>query len=331
MGRLTACLRQGRRRAYSYHFRNGKGTAHPPSTRSGRDNAAMTPLRTHMHVAAEALLAADCADTLDEARLEAEVLYGEAAGLDRAAVLARGNEEPAAEAFARFEVLLERRLRHEPLAYILGRRECYGLTFEVTPDVLVPRADTETLIEAGLAAVREHPSARRLVTVADVGTGSGVVGLAIARHAPATKVYGLDRSTAALAVAGRNRKRFALESRVVLLAGNLMEALPERVHVVVANLPYVPSAEIDTIAPEIRDWEPRSALDGGADGLDVVRALVPELPKHLIEGPRAALLEVGIGQAAEVATLLEAAVGGAARVHRDLAGIERVVEVRVGY
>lgn len=291
------------------------------------------PLRTTLHGAALALVHAHCVDDLDEGRLEAEVLYGEAAGLDRAQVIAAGNEEALAAPLATFEALLARRLAHEPLAYILGRRECYGMTFDVERGVLIPRADTETLIETTLAAVHQHPSARRLVRVADVGTGSGVVALAVARHAPNAKVYALDRSTAALAVAGRNRRRFELLDRVVLLAGDLFEALPEHVEVVTANLPYIPTADLDGLAPEIRDWEPQRALNGGKDGLDVIRRLLYRLPEHLVAGPRAVLLEVGEGQAGKVARLVGGALGGdaAVRIHRDLAGIERVVEGRVGY
>ncbi len=291
------------------------------------------PLRTTLHTSALALREAHCADDLDEARLEVEVLYGEAAGLDRAQVIAAGSDEAAPEALATFEAWLARRLAHEPLAYILGRRECYGMTFEVERGVLIPRADTETLIEATIAAVHEHPSARRLVRVADIGTGSGVVALAVARHEPNAKVYALDRSTAALAIAGRNRKRFALLDRVVLLAGDLFEALPEHVEVVTANLPYIPTADIDGLAPEVRDWEPQRALNGGKDGLDVIRRLIYRVPEHLVAGPRAVLLEVGEGQAGKVARLLAGALGGdaAVRTHRDLAGVERVVEGRVGY
>jgi release factor glutamine methyltransferase len=202
------------------------------------------------------------------------------------------------------------------------------MTFEVARGVLIPRPETELLIDATLAAVREHPRARRLVRVADVGTGSGVVALAVARHAPTAKVYALDASTEALAIAGRNRRRFALEDRVVLLAGDLLEALPEPVDVIAANLPYVPSEVVTTLAPEVRDWEPRAALDGGSDGLDIFRRLIDEAPAHLASEARAVLLEVGMGQASEVARLLEAALEGPARIHRDLAGIERVVEVR---
>jgi release factor glutamine methyltransferase len=288
-------------------------------------------LRTLLHDAATQLMDIGAADDLDAARLEVEVLYGEALGLDRAAVIARGGDAPDPEALPRFEAMLARRLQHEPLAYILGRRECFGMTFEVSPAVLIPRPETETLIEAALAAVREHPNARRLVRVADVGTGSGVVALAIAKHALTAKVYGLDASTAALAMAGRNRKRFALTERVVLLASHLLESLPERVDIVVANLPYIPAADIETLAPEVRDWEPRTALDGGPDGLDVTRALCAQLREHIADGPRAVLLEVGAGQAPAVSALLRASVRGDVRVHRDLARIERVVEVRSGY
>lgn len=291
----------------------------------------MTALRHHLHEAARRLLDVGAAGSLDEARLEVELLYAEAAGLDRAQVLAAGADEPDPIALDRFEALLARRLGHEPLAYILGRRECYGMTFEVARGVLIPRPETETLIEATLAAIRDHPRARRLVRVADVGTGSGAVALAVARHVPSARVYALEASTEALAIAGRNMHRFGLRDRVTLLMSDLLESLPEAVDIVTANLPYVVTAEVETLAPEVRDWEPRAALDGGPDGLDVIRALVRQLPEHLAEDPRAVLLEVGFGQADAVARLLSDALGAPARTHRDLAGIERVVEVRAGY
>ena len=295
------------------------------------------PLRITIHNAALSLLAAHCDDNLDEARLESDLLYGEAAGLDRAQVIARGGDTPDVEALARFEALLARRLQHEPLAYILGRRECYGMTFIIGRGALIPRPETELLIERTLAAVREHPSARRLVRVADVGTGSGVIALAVAKHALMAKVYGLDRSSRALAIAGENRKRFDLLDRVVLLVSDLFESLPERVEVVTANLPYIPQVEIEALAPEVRDWEPGWALNGGRDGLDLVRRLIYRVPEHLVAGPRAVLLEVGAGPAQKVARTLARTLAGAlggdavVAVHRDFAGIERVVEARVGY
>ena len=288
-----------------------------------------------MHEAARRLLEAHCADDLDEARLEAELLYGEAAGLDRVHVLASGSEVPAPEVLARFEALLERRLEHEPLAYILGRREFFGLTFEVGPGVLVPRPETETLVEATLAAVREHPRARRVVRVADVGTGSGAVALSVARHALSAQVFAIDASTAALEYAGRNRQRLGVVERVVLLAGDLLEPAPEPLDVVAANLPYIPTDEFAALPEAIRDHEPELAVDGGFDGLELYRRLAAQLPDHLASGPRAVLVEVGSGQAPFAADLLVEALGGGAdlevRMHRDLAGTRRVVEVRQGY
>jgi release factor glutamine methyltransferase len=284
--------------------------------------------------AARRLIEAQAADDLDEGRLEAELLYAEAAGWDRVRVLASGGEVPEFEVLARFEALLDRRLAHEPLAYILGKREFYGLTFEVGPGCLVPRPETETLVEAALAAIREHPQARRVVRVADVGTGSGAVGLSIATHALPAQIFATDASTEALAWAGRNRARLGLLERVVLLAGDLLEPLAEPLDVVVANLPYIPADEVERLPEAIRSHEPRIAVDGGEDGLDLYRRLAAQLPAHLAAGAVAVLIEVGSGQASFAGDLLADALGLPnleVRYHRDLAGTRRVVEVRRGY
>ena len=247
-------------------------------------------------------------------------------------MIAAGRETPPPEARSRFDALLRRRMAREPLAYILGRREFHGLTFEVGPGALIPRPETETLVEASLAAIREHPNARRIVRVADAGTGSGAVALAIARHAPAAKVFATDASTEALAWAGRNRARLGLMERVVLLAGDLLEPIGEPLDVVAANLPYIPTEEYERLPAEIRAGEPRLAVDGGEDGLELVRRLVAQLPDHLADGPVAVLLELGGGQSTLVADwVTEALGGGEAAVHRDLAGNRRVLEVRRGY
>ena len=284
--------------------------------------------------AARRLIEARAADDLDEGRLEAELLYAEAAGWDRVRVLASGAEVPEFEVLARFEALLDRRLAHEPLAYILGRREFYGLTFEVGPGCLVPRPETETLVEAGLAAIREHPHARRLVRVADIGTGSGAVALSVAKHALQAKVFATDASTEALAWAGRNRTHLGLADRVVLVAGDLLEPLAEPLDVVLANLPYIPADEVERLPEVIRTHEPRLAVDGGDDGLELYRRFAEQLPSHLATGAYAVLVEVGSGQASFAADLLSRALGPAdldVRYHRDLAGTRRVVEVRRGY
>ena len=286
--------------------------------------------------AARGLVAAWAAESLDEARLEVDLLYGEAAGLSRAQVIAAGREAPPPEARARFEALLRRRMAREPLAYILGRREFHGLTFEVGPGVLIPRPETETLVETALAAIREHPNARRIVRVADAGTGSGAVAIAIARHAPSAKVFATDASTEALAWAGRNRARLGPMERVVLLADDLLEPIGEPLDVVAANLPYIPTDEYERLPEEIRDGAPRLAVDGGDAGLELVRRLVGQLPEHLADGPVAVLLELGGGQSPFVADWLTSALGGSdadvtVEVHRDLAGNRRVLEVRRGY
>ncbi len=292
------------------------------------------PLRAALQRAAERLLLRHCSEDLDEARLEAELLYAQAAGLDREHVIAAGAAPPEPAALAAFDALLDRRLRHEPLAYILGRREFYGLEFLVGPGCLVPRPETETLVEAALAAVRAHPRARRLVRVADVATGSGAVAVSVARHAPTAKLFATDVSTDALQWAGRNARRLGVLDRVVLLAGDLLEPLSEPLDVVLANLPYIPTEEYEALPDEIRAHEPRVAVDGGEDGLDLYRRFCAQLPAHLADGPVAVLMEIGGGQAPFVEDMLLGAVdrpGAAAAAHRDLRGTRRVIEVRAGY
>ena len=294
-------------------------------------------VRDVVHRATERLLAARCADDLDEARLQAEVLYGEAAQRDRAQVIAAGAHPSNAATRAAFEALLARRLAHEPLAYILGRREFYGMTLAVGPGCLIPRPETETVVEAALAAVAEHPRARRLVRVADIGTGSGAIALAVAQHAPSTRVFAIDVSTAALQWAGLNMRRFGLQARVVLLAGDLAEPLPEPVDVLCANLPYVPSEEFADLPPEIRASEPQVAVEGGPTGIELIARLAATLPRHLAPDAACAIFELGAGQAGFVEELVTRALTEAGRgpldvrVHRDLRGIRRVVEVRYGY
>lgn len=272
------------------------------------------------------------ADGLDTARLQAELLYGAAAGWDRAQVIAAGAEVPQYTVLSRFEALLLRRLAREPLAYILGRREFYHLDLEIGPGVLIPRPETETLVEAAIAAVQRRPAAGVPVCVADVGTGCGAIALAVATGAPQAQVIATDTSDEALGYARRNRDRLGLASRVDIRHGALMEPIDETPDIVTANLPYVPTAEWEGLPPEIHQWEPREAVDGGADGLDVIRAFAGQLPGRLAAGATV-LMEVGAGQAEAISAVLIEALrdefpASTARTHRDLGGIERVVEVR---
>jgi release factor glutamine methyltransferase len=294
----------------------------------------VSDVSTTLRTAANQLLEVAAAADLDEARLEAELLYGEATGLDRAHVIAAGRDTPPTEALTTFEQLLARRIAHEPLAYILGRREFYGLTFDVGPGCLVPRPETETLVEAALEAIRDHPRSGRLVRVADIGTGSGAVAISVARHAPSAKMFAIDASTAALPWAGKNLRKLGPLERVVLLTGDLLDPIGEPLDIVLANLPYVPTDEFNALPPEIRAHEPGIAVDGGDDGLDLYRRFAAQLPDHLVDDTYAVLVEIGAGQAPFAEDILLDGLGRPAnaevRMHRDLRGIRRVVEVRVG-
>ena len=287
--------------------------------------------------AARGLVAAWAAESLDEARLEADLLYGEAAGLSRAQVIAAGREQPPPEARAHFEALLRRRMGREPLAYILGRREFHGLTFEVGPGALIPRPETETLVEASLAAIREHPNARRIVRVADAGTGSGAVALAIARHAPSAKVFATDASTEALAWAGRNRARLGLLERVVLLAGDLLEPIgepPRRGRREPALHPHRGVRAPPRRDPRRRAAPGRRRRRGRPGAGPPAGRPVPGPPRGTARSPCCS--SSGGGQSPFVADWVTAALGGGdadvrVEVHRDLAGNRRVLEVRRGY
>ncbi|TAJ18807.1 MAG: peptide chain release factor N(5)-glutamine methyltransferase, partial [Dehalococcoidia bacterium] len=222
-------------------------------------------VRDLLHTAAQRLQSVHAADGIDDARLQVELLYGLATGLDRVHVIAAGGDTAPPNAVEAFDALLQRRLQHEPLAYILGKREFFGLTFDVGPGCLVPRPETETLVEAALEAIKAHPSARRLVRVADIGTGSGAIALSVAQHAPNAKVFAVDVSTEALQWAGKNMRRFGLQDRVVLLAGDLAEPLSDPIDVLLANLPYVSTDEFEALPEQIREREPRIAVEGGSE------------------------------------------------------------------
>lgn len=224
-----------------------------------------------------------------------------------------------------FEALVDRRLRREPVAYLVGSKEFWGLAFGVDAATLIPRPDTETLVAAALEA---WPSGRSPVRVLDIGTGSGCVLVSLLHEWPTALGLGVDPSAAALAVARANAVRLGVGERAAWRQG-LPEAGDADVHdLVVANLPYIPSADIEALDPDVRDYEPRSALDGGADGLAVIRIVAAELPRLLAPGGLA-LFEVGIGQAAEVQRIFRSLSDLApTRSWADLAGIERVVGVR---
>lgn len=255
---------------------------------------------------------------------EARLLLGRASGLGATALIGWPERPVAAEAVRRFEQVLARRLAHEPIAKILGRREFWSLDFAVTADTLDPRPDTETLVAAVLA---EIPDRRAPLRIADLGTGTGCILLALLSELPAAWGVGIDRSAAAARVAAGNAAALGFGRRAGVAVGDWAAALAACFDIVVSNPPYIASAAIAGLAPEVRDYDPRAALDGGADGFDAYRRLAPDCARLLRPGGLAAF-EVGAGQAGSVAALCHAAGLSLLGIRADLAGIDRVVLAR---
>ncbi|HVT06986.1 MAG TPA: peptide chain release factor N(5)-glutamine methyltransferase [Polyangia bacterium] len=258
---------------------------------------------------------------LDTPRLDAEILVAHALGLSRVQLYVQFDRPLLPDELAAIRALIKRRQAGESVAYVVGKKEFWGLELAVDARVLVPRPDTESLVEEGRARLDEaaHPDER----IGDVGTGSGAVALALAKVRPAAAVFAGDLSADALAVARGNAERLGLA--VTFVEGDL--AAPLAAHapfsLLVANLPYIPTGELAGLPPEVRA-EPARALDGGPDGLDLVRRLIAEAPPLLRAGGALAL-EIGFGQAAATADLLAAGGFTDVRSRRDLAGIDRVV------
>ena len=263
-------------------------------------------------------------------RLDAELLLAHALGVPRAELFRDPGRPLRAEELGRFEGLLVRREAREPVAYILGRRAFRTIDLEVTADVLIPRPETETLVDVALEALKAMPIAgpdpEDEPLALDVGTGSGCVALALAAEDPFVRLVATDIDPGALAVARRNAAQLGLARRVEFVLSDLFADVGERpFDLVVSNPPYIPADEYVTLEPNVRDYEPRLALYGGVDGLDFYRRLVPGAALLLRPGGTLAL-EVGAGQADAVTGIIDAAGAYEAAARRgDLSGVPRVV------
>ncbi|MDP2936236.1 MAG: peptide chain release factor N(5)-glutamine methyltransferase [Dehalococcoidia bacterium] len=264
---------------------------------------------------------------LEEAPLEAEVLLMDALNVSRDYLFTHGDEPVGAKATREYCAHLERRGRREPLAYITGHKEFFGLCFHVDRRVLIPRPETELLVEECLRLLQL--SGAHTPVLADVGTGSGAIAVALAASRSEVMVYATDNSQEALQVASFNAARQSVQERITFLQGSLLAPLPEPVDMVLANLPYVPTDILATLQPEIADYEPLAALDGGRDGLAVIRGLLSQAPTRLRPGGRV-LLEIGADQAVGVMQAASERMPGAGvRVVKDLAGLDRVVVIEL--
>lgn len=263
--------------------------------------------------------------TLDEreASLEASMLLGHAVGKNRAWLLAHDQDLLEASQAASFQTLLTRRLSGEPVAYILCEREFYGLPLQVTPAVLIPRQDTELLVELALAFIPDRAN----YSILDLGTGSGAIAIAIAKHRPGARITAVDQSATALAVAQNNAKRLAI-ANIRFLQGNWFAALAgdEQFDLIVSNPPYIAENDPHLAQGDLR-YEPTSALASGPDGLDAIRAIASKAQNYLKPGG-VLLLEHGFEQAHACQQILQLNVFEGIQNHKDLAGLDRATSAK---
>jgi release factor glutamine methyltransferase len=256
---------------------------------------------------------------VEDSPLESEILLRHALSISRVELYSDLDRKLTPEEDKKFWQLAKRRLAGEPSAYITGHREFYSLDFYVDPGVLIPRPETEILVERAVALAKE----RTVATVADIGTGCGAIAISLAVNLPGVKIYATDISQVALRVARRNCQKYGVADRVCRLAGDLLAPLSEPVDLIVANLPYVREGEVSGV--NTRSFEPALALDGGADGLEKIRRLCHQVEARLNPGG-SLLLEIGMGQKEAVTRLLRSLFPKARiEVTKDLGGIDRVM------
>ena len=262
--------------------------------------------------------------SIDSPALTADLLLGFVLGWDRVRLLSHAEQELDDASWDCLRRLIHRRANGEPLQYLTGQQEFFGLTFKVTPAVLIPRPETEILVEKAIDLIRNH--SRSNARFVDIGTGSGCIAVSVAHHNPSLVGWAVDCSAIALKIGQENAKRHGVGNRIGFVQSNLLESFAQKpcLDFVFCNPPYVALDEYDTLPTEVKNHEPHEALFGGADGLDVYRRLVPEAAVRMVEGGYL-LLEVGMGQASQVGQLVEKEGLSLQPVLSDLQGIPRCV------
>lgn len=265
---------------------------------------------------------------LDEPRLRAELLLAHALGCRKIELYTRFDHVPAEQPLGKYRELVKSASRAEPIAYLIGRKEFYSLEFEVTPDVLIPRPETELVVEEAISWIKSRSSAS--MTLCDVGTGSGCIGVTLAKRLPETRVVATDLSPGALAVARRNADRHSVASNMRFIEADLLNLSPEDMppdgfDLIVSNLPYVAKSRPETLAEDVRKYEPAMALYGGDDGLECYHRIAGQV-RPVLSPDGGLIVEIGSGQAAAVIDILTRGTGLFHRTtRRDAAGIERVL------
>jgi release factor glutamine methyltransferase len=269
---------------------------------------------------------------VDPARLSAELLLSHVLGVPRIRLYTDYDRTPGEKQLAAFRALVQRAGEHEPIAYLTGKAHFFNLEFEVNRDVLIPRPDSETIVENVLQTAR-HETGLASPRVLDLCTGSGCIAAAIAKHLKTATVVASDASAAAVVVARRNIEKLGLSDRVSIEMGDLFEPLSRIVDaqpfdLIVSNPPYIPTAQIDQLDRSVRDYEPRMALDGGLDGLTIHRRILTSAPQHLVAGGRI-YLEIMFDQASAALEMAnQFGTFGDASIIKDNAGQDRVLTLR---
>jgi release factor glutamine methyltransferase len=262
--------------------------------------------------------------------LDAQTLLAEAIGKDRSYLIINFNQQISEDVLSKYQKMVSRRAAGEPLQYITGHQEFFGLDFEVTPDVLIPRPETELIVEETIRLVQQNRIARSgIPVIIDVGAGSGCIAVTLARELGDARVIASDISLPALRVARRNAARHALDNRVGFVASDLLDAFAEKsfADFILSNPPYVSNVEMPTLQREVRDWEPQVALTDSNDGLSIYRRLLKDASSRLKPGGYL-ICEMGYTQSERISAMIDREVWREARILDDLQGIPRTIVLR---